>query len=86
MSSQNIEQKTVIDDGNEVSQKNFTTQENDFIVFHEEGNNKFQNPESFMGWEILEQFPTKGGEADIFLVQKHGEKRVWLILPIPPKM
>lgn len=31
---------------------------------------------SFAGWKVLEQFPTRGAEADVFLVEKGSEKRV----------
>jgi serine/threonine protein kinase len=39
----------------------------------------FADPKSgraFRGWPILDQLPTKGAEADIFLVEAFGERRV----------
>lgn len=32
---------------------------------------------SFGEWRIVERFPAKGGEADIFLVERAGEKRIY---------
>lgn len=32
--------------------------------------------EGFRGWKILRQFPTRGGEADLFLVERSGETAV----------
>ncbi len=35
-----------------------------------------ESDKSFHGWRILQEFPAQGGEADVFLAEKDGQRRI----------